>query len=76
MLLNRCSDYKCAQTYIQIPCAYNYTFWRVNEFFLAWLPNANYSPLVQLQSVPGPYDPCLDLLSAVVVTDFMRRQWC
>lgn len=68
MLLNNCSDYKCAQTYIQIPCAYNYTLSDVSTSFS--LHDCRTPTIVHLYN----YNLCLDLLSAVVVTDFMRRQ--
>jgi len=66
--LNQCSDYICAQTYIQIPCTNNYTLSDVSTSHS--LPDSLAPTMVQLYN----HSLCLDLLSSVVVTDFVRRR--
>jgi hypothetical protein len=66
MPLNHSSDYKCAQTYIQILCAYNHTLSDVSTNHS--LHDSLAPTIVQLYN----HNLCLNLLFAVVV----RRQSC
>jgi hypothetical protein len=68
MPLNHCSDYKCAHTYIQTPYNWNY---KLSDVSTSRSLHDNLAPTtVQLHN----HNLCLDL-SAMVVTNFMRRQW-